>query len=77
MLTKGGDSVEHKSLVNISSVGASYKSKMFGGEANVATIIGNGYAASTDEYSLRKMSEDLTGCVDRNNERVFRLMKGD
>lgn len=70
--------MEHKSLVNISSFGASYKSN-FGrfGEMEMATIVGNGYASSTDEQSLRRMSEDLTGCVDRNNERVYKLMKGD
>ena len=70
--------MEHKSLVNVTSFGASYKSS-FGkfGEVGAATIVGNGYASSTDEYCLRKMSEDLTGCVDRNNERVYKILKGD
>lgn len=67
--------MEHKSLVNISSFGAYYKSKIGAfGEGGVATIVGNGYASSTDQSSLRSMSEDLTGCVDRNNERVYKLM---
>ena len=67
--------MEHKSIVNISSFGASYKSRFGGSEVSAATIVGNGYAASTDEQSLRSMSQDLTGCVDRNNERVYKLMK--
>ncbi len=69
--------MEHKSMVNIFSVGASYKSKIGIAEAKVATIEGNGYASSTDLSSLQSMSRDLTGCVDRNNDRVYKLMKGD
>lgn len=59
-----------KSIVNISSFGASYKK----GPVKTATIVGNGYASSTDLSSLQSMSKDLTGCVDRNNERVYKLM---
>lgn len=60
-------------MVNIVSVGASYKT----GPATLAAIEGNGYASSTDLYSLQRMSEDLTPAVDRNNQRVYSLMKGD
>lgn len=59
-----------KSIVNVSSFGAVYESGPF----KSAAIIGNGYAASTDLLSLQNMSEDLTGCVDRNNHRVYGLL---
>jgi len=59
-----------KSIVNINSVGVSYKS----GPVKTAMINGNGYASSTDLSSLQNMSSDLTSCVDRNNERVYKLM---
>ena len=68
--------MEHKSIVNISSVGASYKTKINKlSEAKVSTIVGNGYASSSDLSSLQNMSKDLTGCVDRNNERVYKLLR--
>ena len=70
--------MEHRSSVVISSFGASYEND-FGrfGKAKVATVTGYGRCASTDQYSNQKMSEDLTGAVDRNNHRVYSLMKGD
>jgi hypothetical protein len=65
--------MEHKSMVNIISFGASYKS----GPVKAAVIEGNGYASSTDLHSLQHMSEDLTPAVDRNNHRVYKLIRDD
>lgn len=63
----------HRSMVNIVSFGASYKS----GPIKAAIIEGNGYASSTDLHSLQHMSEDLTPAVDRNNQRIYKLIEGD
>ena len=57
--------------VNIFSAGAS--GKIFGFKS--AFIEGNGNAASNDEESLRYMAKDLTGAVDKNNERIYKLIK--
>ena len=57
--------------VNILSVGA--KGSIGGFET--ALIEGNGNALSNDLESLRYMSKDLVDAVDKNNERVYRLLK--
>ncbi|MBU3896530.1 MAG: hypothetical protein KJ697_01180 [Nanoarchaeota archaeon] len=65
--------MQHKSMVNIFSGGASYKS----GPIKAAFIEGNGYASSTDLHSLQCMSEGLTPAVGRNNDNVYKLIAGD
>ena len=61
----------YHSNVNISSFAARTKSRY----GDCATVVGNGHASSDDYSSLRSMSEDLTGSVDRNNERVYNLIR--
>jgi hypothetical protein len=61
---------EYYSKVNIFSFGAKYK-----GPVNAAMIEGNGRASSNDLISLRNISEKLVWAVDRNNERVYRLIE--
>lgn len=61
----------YESEVNITSFGARSHTRY----GDVATIVGNGYASSDDRESLQRMSEDLTGCVDRNNHRVYELLR--
>ena len=63
--------MEHRSVVNILAVGVGYKK----GLINFAAMEGNGYAASTDQYCLQRMSEDLTPAVDRTLQRTYELMK--
>ncbi|MCD6477121.1 MAG: hypothetical protein J7K26_03100 [Candidatus Aenigmarchaeota archaeon] len=64
--------MSYHSNVNISSFGMCSHTKY----GDVSTIVGNGHASSDDIECLRHMSEDLTGCVDRNNERVYQLLRG-
>ncbi len=61
---------EYYAKVNIFSCGVSYR-----GKVNAAVIEGNGRASSNDLTSLRIISKDLVWGVDRNNERVYRLLE--
>lgn len=58
---------------NVNIFSAGFKGEILG--FKTAAIEGNGNALSNDEDSLRYMAKDLTGAVDKNNERIYKLIK--
>ncbi|MBU5557458.1 MAG: hypothetical protein QW751_00030 [Candidatus Aenigmatarchaeota archaeon] len=44
---------------------------------SVAAIEGSGHVRSNDKDTLHNLSEDLPSYVDRNNERIYNLIKRD
>ena len=62
---------DYYAKVNIFSAGA--KGEGFG--LRGAFIEGNGRANSNDLESLRHMSSGLTDAVDKNNERIYKLIR--
>jgi len=62
---------DYYAKVNIFSAGV----KADIGPATGAFIEGNGRASSNDLDSLHYMAKDLVEAVDRNNERVYKLIR--